>query len=210
MSRRVVGTAIAVASAAIALTACSGSTGTHAQSGPPPTSSASTSPSPTSPSSSPGPSTSVATPVPQGTAAVAAYIAFAIASRAAEERPDDQQRFAKIKAHAVDPALANEGLTLFNYQRANIAFMGKPPLPRVHVGQVKAAAKPYPTATVVDCPALSATWKAYDTKTHKVVPITYPGQTAKPPHATTAQLIYYGGRWAVQKITTDVRRTCVA
>ncbi len=210
MSRRVVGAVIAVASAAIALTACSGSTGTHTHSGPPSSSSASTSASPTPAPSSPEPSSTVTTPAPEGTAAVAAYTAFAVASRAAEERPGDQQRFTTIKAHAVDPALANEGLTLFNYQRANIAFIGKPPTPRVRVEQVDAAAKPYPTATVVDCPANSATWKAYDTKTHKVVPITYPGQTAKPPHATTAQLIYYGGRWAVQTITTDVRHTCAA
>ncbi len=205
MSRRLPA-ATGIVCSMLVLAACS-STGTHTQS-PPPTSSPPSSSSTLPQSSSPAPTSGSPSIAPQEKAAMTAYIAFAKASRSAEEQPSDKSRFNSVRAHAVDPALANEGETLFNYQRANIAFKGQPPSPRVSVMVLAPAAKPYPTATVIDCPTISSRWKAYDTKTHNVVPIKYPGETAKPPHPTTANLIYYGGRWAVQKITTDVRQTC--
>lgn len=201
MSRRLFTTIVAAVSA-LGLAACTSSTGTHTQSVPPSASSTPTKPSP------PTPPSSSSTVSPQGEAATAAYVEFAKASRLAEEAPGDQKRFTAVKAHAVDPALGNEGVTLFNYQRAGIAFKGQPPAPRVKVKLLGPDTKPYPTATLVDCPTVSSTWMAYDTKTHQVVPIKFPGETAKPPHPTTANLIYYAGRWAVQKITTDVRQTC--
>lgn len=209
MSRRLVETAVAVAIGAVALTACTSSTGTHTQSGPPPSSSASTSASPTtSPSSSADPSSSTPTAAPQGTAALAAYTAFQTASRNAEKRPSDLSRRKAIAAHSIEPALTNEAAGLLSYSVNDIAWLGTPPSPRAKILALQLGAAPYPTVTLRDCPTAAPSWKPYNIKTHKPVPVKFPGSTAPPPHAVTATVVYYHSQWVVQKTVTEVKKTC--
>lgn len=208
MSRRVVGTVIAIASAAIALTACSGSTGTHTQSGPPSNSSASTSASQPPPSSSAAPSSSVTTAAPQGGAALAAYTAFQTASRNAEKRPSDLSLRKVIAAHSIEPALTNEAAGLLSYSVNDIAWLGTPPSPRAKILALQLGATPYPTVTLKDCPTAAPSWKPYNIKTHQPVPVKFPGSTAPPPHAITATVVYYHSQWVVQKTVTEVKKTC--
>lgn len=98
---------------------------------------------------------------------------------------------------------------MVSYAANDIAWSGTAPSPRVKVVSVAAAAKPYPTVTLRDCPTAAPTWKPYNIKTHKVVPVKYPGSTAPPPHAVTATVIYFKSHWMVQRTVTAVTKTCV-
>jgi hypothetical protein len=144
---------------------------------------------------------------PRGKAATAVYVAFTIASQAAEREPTDLSFATALKKYALDPALSTEGEHLFGYRNSGIAWSGRPPTSRVTVESI-AAAGTYPTATLTDCPAVSASWQPYIVTTHKAVPVTYPPGAAKPPHAITAKVIYYKSHWMVRSTTTNVRTTC--
>ncbi|PZS32188.1 MAG: hypothetical protein DLM61_07270 [Pseudonocardiales bacterium] len=204
MSRRLF-TAIAAAVSMLGLAACTSSTGTHTQS--PPSSSASGS-STASESSSPPPTGTSPTVSPTEKAAVAAYVAFRTAAHNAEKNPADTAREAALKAYAVDPALGHEGGSLISYVTGDIAWGGTPPAARVSVTAVQPASKPYPMVTLRDCPTAAPSWKPYNIKTHKPVPVQFPGSTAPPPHAITATVIYYRSRWLVQTSVTEVKKTC--
>ena len=69
-------------------------------------------------------------------------------------------------------------------------------------------AKPYPSVVIADCPAVSATWRVFDIKKNKPLPQVFPGGTAKPPYPTTSTVVYYRSHWTVQRVNTDVTRTC--
>jgi len=188
----------------VTLTACTSNSGTHTQS---------FSPSPSDPTTtrSSSPSTATSTDpadTPQAQAAKAAYISFEAASRNAERKPDDLSRREAIAAHAIEPALTNEAGSLVSYAANGIAWAGSAPTPRVSVKTVAGLAKPYPRVTLADCPTASLTWKPYDSKTHKPVPVKFPGSNAPLPHAITAIVIYYDSRWVVQKTVTEVTKTC--
>lgn len=186
---------------------CTSSSGTHMQSPAPSTPSSSMSPSSPSVSSTSSPSSSDPRPS-DGKAAAAAYTAFALAAKYAERKPSDLARRKALAAHAIEPALTNEAGSLVSYAANNIVWAGTPPTPRVRVITVLPASKPYPTVTLRDCPTAAPTWKPYDSKTHKVVPVQFPGSKAPPPHAVTVTVVYYKSRWMVQKTVTQVTKTC--
>jgi hypothetical protein len=143
---------------------------------------------------------------PRGKAAAAAYLAFINASHAAERNPANGNLLNAVRAAAVDPALAVEGEHLFGYRTSGIAWSGQPPVSRLTVEKISDGAAP--AVTLVDCPTLSPSWQPYLLSTHKPVPVTFPPGSAKPPHATTARVIYYKSRWMVQSTTTEVKATC--
>ncbi len=200
MMTRLAGMA-AAALAAVIIAACTASSGTHTQ------------PAPSSLSG--GSLTSRSSPTPSDKpvdsrvhAATIAYIAFTNAVQHADENPMDVSREQAIKAHAIDPALANEGGHLVGFRTEGIAWSGHPPAARVSVAAVDPAAQPYPIVVLVDCPTVSGSWKPYDVKTHQQVPVTYPKGSAPPPHASTATVVSYHSRWVVQKTVTNVTKTC--
>lgn len=207
-----------LAAGAILLTACSGAPrttdptkSTSVASTPRSSSSVTTSTTPpnsVTPTTS-KPNTSSPGPDPRGQAATAAYLAFVAASHAAEQHPAKLSLEQALSRYAVDPALATEGEHIFGYRQAGIAWRGTPPTSRVNVKAISTM-ESRTAATLSDCPTVSATWEPYFIKTNKRVPVTYPPGSAKPPHATTATVIYYKHHWMVQKMTTDVKHTCSA
>ena len=207
--------ATVLAAVAVLLTACSGSSETT-------DSTTSASASSSKPSSRPAVTTSTAPPRsvapttskpsttsprqdPRGKAATAAYLAFVSASNDAERKPTDQSRVAAIKAHTVDPALAEEGENLFQFREQNIEWRGTPPASRVQVKAVDASGT-RPTVTIIDCPTISNTWRPYDASTGRPLKLVAP--KVPPPWATTATVIYYRGRWMVQTAKVNMSRTC--
>ena len=127
------------------------------------------------------------------------------ASFTAERKPTDLSRIASIKAHAVDPALAQEGENLFQDRQSHIEWRGTPPSSRVRVTSV-AANGTYPTVTLVDCPTVSKTWRPYDARTGKPLKLVPP--KVAPPWPTNAKVIYYRHQWVVQTAKADMSRTC--
>lgn len=193
---------------AVSIAGCGGSA-TQAQSLSPttPTSTAGRTTVPSTPSTSPAPSQTDPKST-DGKAAATAYSAFAAAARNAERRPTDLARRKALAAHAIEPALTSEAGSLVSYAANDIAWSGTAPTPRISVIAVAPSAEPYPTVTVRDCPTPAPSWKPYNIKTHKVIPVTFPGSTAPPPHAVTATVVYYRAHWMVQRTVTQVKKTC--
>lgn len=95
-----------------------------------------------------------------------------------------------------------------SYAANNIIWSGTAPTPRVTVVTASPGGKPYPTVMLRDCPTAAPTWKPYNAKTHKVIPVKFPGSNAPPPHAVTVAVVFYKSRWMVRKTVTEVTKTC--
>src|SRR5439155_17626381 len=91
-----------------------------------------------------------------------------------------------IAAHSVDPARETADSNIASFRLSHIAFRGTPPKPRIKITGSHLSATPWPTVTLIDCPTVSGTWKAVNTKTGQPAPTTYPSGSAKPPHAIEA------------------------
>lgn len=208
VTRRSAITASLLLAALIALGGCTSSGGTDPSSVPPSSPGSSSISALSNPPTSSAPSSPTTTSSgtdPRGKAATRAYLAFVAASFNAERKPTDQSRIAAIKAHAVDPALVQEGEDLFQYRQSHIEWRGTPPSSRVSLGSVNFSGT-YPTVTLVDCPTVSKTWRPYDTRTGKPLKLVPP--KVAPPWPTNAKIIYYRGNWMVQTAKADMSRTC--
>ena len=132
-----------------------------------------------------------------------AYLAFRAVSYRAEMAPDDYTTWlGQLNATAVDPARTEEEQKLFQDRALAWAYRGTPPASRASVQTIALDAKPYPSVVIADCPAVSATWRVFDTTE------VFPSGTAKPPYPTTSTVVYYRSHWTVQRVNTDVTRTC--
>lgn len=208
VTRRTAAVALTLLVVIAAVAGCTSSSGGDPSRSPSTTKSVTSTAATSSPVSSPGTSSSAPSTAPpadpRSKAALAAYNAFVSASDTAERDPS---RISKLlPRYAIDPALGTEQGLLTQFQVNNIQWRGTPPTSRARVVKTGFAATPYPNVTVVDCPTVSSSWRPYDTKTGKPLPLVKP--KVAPPWATTATVALYKGKWVVQTTKTDMTRTC--
>ncbi len=200
------------------LAACSSSSGDRATPTPSVSLGGSTSPAgvssthsfaPPSPTDS-GSTTSQSDPaVRQALDAFAHYITASYnAERAPRQVAGSYPAASDFPRYAFDPMLTQENAYIASLAANDQAFRGTPPTPRVRVSQADLDAKPHPTVVLTNCPTPAPTWVAYDTKTGKRV--SYAATKVPPPYLSTVTVIFYEGRWGVQKTSVNSEQTCTA
>jgi hypothetical protein len=152
---------------------------------------------------------------PKAQPAVTAYMNYVTALNEASRNPrklggQDYLPAADFTKFSFDPVRGEANAFIVSLSEQGQLFKGDPGHPRVSVDAIEPDAKPYPTVVLKDCPTPTPTWRIYDAKTGKQMPMTLPPGTKPTPYLSTVQVIYYQGHWGVSRIDADTSRTCTA
>jgi hypothetical protein len=205
------------ATAAGALTACSGSTGTHTQSYNPSAKSSAPASRPAGPSASITPSGSASstsppsalptlptpTVTPAAQDAVTAFMQFYAALNEADLDPQNAD-VTNLNTFLTGDAVASFDNSITEQAKAGLAYRGTPDDPRVEVGQIFSPAFIFLTSCTL--PSSTDPFIQYTVATGQPLALTSP--TTPTPWLRTTSMKLVDGLWRVADVVVDSSRTC--